>query len=352
MAELVTLSIDGKKFEHWSKVKLTLSMDSYSTLEFSAPFEATRKDFRETFRPFAFRKIEVSVANETMFHGWMVGVHPEVTPEARQVKVTGYALPAVFNDVTAPASALPMEFNKMTLRQIAEAIVALFDVRLYFPDEDGAVFEKATLKKDQKIHAFLSDLAQHRSFVVTNTLDGSLLIWKSIQPGTEASALSRVARLKDREQPCTGVEASFSPQEYFSSITGFARAKHGRPGSAYTTANPWLPNVLRPLSFVLDDIEKGDAPEATRAKLGRMFGNMASYSVDLATWRDANGQIWAPNTTVTLDAPDAMVYRETEFLVRTVTLEQDANSESASLGLVLPGAFSGQVPEALPWDEA
>jgi hypothetical protein len=46
-----------------------------------------------------------------------------------------------------------------------------------------------------------------------------------------------------------------------------------------------------------------------------------------------------------------MVYNEYEFLIRDVTFEQTANSEVARLGLVLPGSFTGEAPEALPWDE-
>jgi len=345
VAEDVTLKIAGRKWEHWADRKIVLSLDSYATLEFVAPFEATRKEFRETFRPFSYKPIEVSVANQTAFRGFMMGIHPEVSAEVRQVKITGYAKPAIFSDVTVPASALPLEFNKLTLNQIANAIAELFDIRVYFPENDRTVFEKQAIKSDQKIHAFLADLAQHRSMLLSNTLDGDLLIWRAVTTGKP------VARLKDHEQPVTSVEPSFDTQEYFSEITGFAPAKRGREGSAHTEKNTWLPDVNRPLSFVLDNIEKGDAPEATLAKLGRMFANAAGYTVGVATWRDPAGNLWAPNTTITLDAPDAMIYRETEFLIRTVTLEQDENSETATLGLVLPGSFSGEIPERLPWDE-
>jgi hypothetical protein len=46
-----------------------------------------------------------------------------------------------------------------------------------------------------------------------------------------------------------------------------------------------------------------------------------------------------------------MIYNESEFLVRDVMLTRGANKKSAALNVVLPGAFSGQVPERLPWDE-
>ena len=82
-----------------------------------------------------------------------------------------------------------------------------------------------------------------------------------------------------------------------------------------------------------------------------MFGAMASYSVALSTWRDPAGNLWAPNTTLKLQAPGAMIYNSYEFIVRSVEFSKDSTSETARLNLVLPGAFSGQIPEALPWDE-
>lgn len=344
--EQVTLAINGKQFVHWADLEIKLSMDSFSSVEFLAPFEHTRKEFRETFRPFTYQEINLDVWNQALFRGHMVGVHPDVTAERRAVKVTGYALPAVFNDCTIPPDALPTEFLNLPLRGIAGLIAEHFDIRVYFPDEDGAYFEKVQLKKDQKVLEFLTELAQHRNVVITNTNDGDLLIWRSVTTGKP------VARLKDHAEPVTAVSAEFSPQEYFSEITGFAPAKKGRPGSRHTAKNPWLPNVLRPLVFSLDQLEKGDAPEAAKAKLGRMFANSLSISVDVATWRDPAGKLWQPNTTVTLYAPDSMVYSEFEFIVRTVTLKQSATETSATLGLVLPGAFSGEAPTALPWDEA
>jgi len=99
------------------------------------------------------------------------------------------------------------------------------------------------------------------------------------------------------------------------------------------------------------DAKSGGLKAAVEAKAGRMIGNAVSYSVQVATWRDPGGDLWAPNTTVKLTAPDAMIYSEYEFLIRSVQLERRRAASVATLDLVLPGAFSGTMPEAMPWDE-
>ena len=46
-----------------------------------------------------------------------------------------------------------------------------------------------------------------------------------------------------------------------------------------------------------------------------------------------------------------MIYREFEFEIRSVVYSKQPSSTSAVLTLAVPGAFSGKIPEALPWDE-
>jgi len=45
-----------------------------------------------------------------------------------------------------------------------------------------------------------------------------------------------------------------------------------------------------------------------------------------------------------------MIYEPYTFVVRSVRFSKDDSSETATLDLVVPGAFNGEVPEALPWD--
>lgn len=346
--EQVSLTIDAASFRFWENLEFKWSIDSYSSISFSAPLEPSSREFRDTFRPFKYQRCEVSVEDRILFVGTIVGVHPTVSPDRKTVEVTAYALPGVLEDCTAPIEILPFEYTDLKLYTIASTLVKPFGFQVYQVDNTGAPFDKIACDSDKKLHEFIADLAQHRNLVVSNTPEGDLLIWASVQPGNP------VARLSGNESPVESVEASFSPQDYHSEITGFAPPKRGRAGSKWTEKNKWLTGVLRPASFKFDKIEKGDAPEATRAAMGRMFAKCVSYTVNLATWRDPHGDLWQPNTTIKLTAPDAMIYTETEFIIREVTLRQDkaSGNESATIGLVLPGAFSGEIPASLPWDEA
>lgn len=351
----VTILIDGREFTEWASVDIDLHLDAFSSVSFNAPFEPEHQDFRDTFRPFSFKPVEVLVRDRSkrgskakrIFNGTLVGVTPETEADKSMASVTCYALPGVLQDCNGPATALPAEFKGVKFEQVAQAVAGAFDLNVVMRADFGGPFEKVKLDAEAKLFDFLSELARQRGGVLSNTEDGDLLCWQSVEPG------SPVARLFDDQPPLSKVTATFNPQDYFSEITGFAETKKNHKGSKYTVKNPRLTGVMRPLSVTLPDLKPSEVPGATRAKLSRMFANMASYALDIATWRDQAGELWAPNTTLKLKAPTAMVYRESEFLVRSVSLHQEAGTSTAAVGVVLPGAFNilGEPPDALPWEE-
>lgn len=278
-----------------------------------------------------------------LFSGTLVDVTPALD-DRRTVAVRCYSLPGVLQDCTAPASALPtLEYDNATLKTVAEGLVRPFGITAKFTAGVGTAFERVACPYDGKIFEFLAKLARDRGLVLSDTPEGALLFQQSMASGRS------VAQLREGESPVLAVRPTFAPQEYYSDVTGVERITVGTRGGAHTEKNPHLPGVVRPFVFTLADTEGADTGTAVRAKLARMFANAIGYSVDLATWRDPAGALWAPNTTITLEAPGAMIYRPYKFLVRRVTLSR-GSGERARLDLILPGTFEGKAPDTLPWD--
>lgn len=344
-ADAITLLIGGREFKNFLDFELTYGLDTYSTLTVTAPFEADRKEFRETFVPFSFKPIEVYLDLDLIFTGTMLTPYPQIEPEAKIVVVPAYAKPAVLGDCSPADSSLPVNFEKVNLRTISEHLTKPFGIPNVFDADPGAAFDKVHVDTEEKVQDFLANLARQRGLVMTDTPEGELLYWQTVTPG------NAVARFVQGQAPFTRMAPTFNPQEYYSEITGYAKPKKKKGGGAkHTEPNPFLSSPLRPRTFKFEDSEKGDAPEATKGQLGRMFGNIVTWELpDLPTWRDPNGSLWAKNTTITATAPDAMIYSEFEFVIRNVTLRKTKDAKTATLQVVLPGAFSGEVPETLPW---
>jgi len=336
--------INGKRFRFWSSFRLTRSIDAMDTLEFTAPFDPDDSNFRDTFKPFTYQSLAVSVGGSPLFTGTLIGVDPSLGPRDQTINVSGYSVPGVLNDCTSPASDFPLEFDDMDLAAIAESLCKPFGIAVSFPDGAGAAFETVESNSVQTVLAFLTGLAKQRGLVISSTPLGVLVFQKSTDAGKPRAILTQ------GEGPMVSVAPSFSPQQYFSHITGLESVLEGTDGSQYTVRNPHLKGALRPVTFKAGDVESGDLKTSVEAKIGRMYANMASYSVVVNTWRDPSGALWEPNTTIRLTAPGAMVYNAYDFIVRSVSLTRDSREEQATLNLVLPGAFSGEQPEFLPWD--
>jgi prophage tail gpP-like protein len=254
-------------------------------------------------------------------------------------------LPGVLNDCTPPASAPDkLEFNKQGLSDIANSLAAPFGLSVEFKADQGAIFERVAIKSDQTVFAFLTELAIQRNLILANDERGKLIVWQSVTVGNP------VARLQQGESPLMSVSPFFSPQEYYSHITGIEPVAVGSQGSQFTVKNPRLLGVTRPLTFIAPDTNDSNIKAAVDAKASRMFGNLVSYSIKVSTWRDSFGNLWQPNTTINLLAPDSMIYNEFEFIIRSVEFQSNSTTKTATLNLVLPGSFSGEIPDNLPWD--
>ncbi len=370
----VGLVISGEKFEHWTEIEITQSIDSFSTATFTAPFEAGRKEFRELFRPFSYRSINVLIDDKVRFTGTMMGIEPRIDANSKSVVCTCYSLPGTLGDCCPPASAFPLEFNGMTLLQIAQQVCTPFGLRAKIADDvpadesdhaftkkkmkrgprggrgkRGNKFQRCALEPGDNALEFLIKLAQQIGLVMGDDEVGNLVFRDS-----DASIGSPVARFVQGEPPLLGMAPEFRPQEYFSEIAAFTPATTKKKGTNFALHNPFTvgTQIIRPHCFKLNDVLDGTAAQAAWTKMGRMLGNAASWAVGgVPAWRDPDGTLWTAGKTVLASAPDAMVYRESEFLIRGVTLKQDAAAYTADFHLVLPGAFSGALPDHLPWEE-
>lgn len=341
-----TLLIDGKRFRFWDKIRIFQQMDSISIVEFSAPFDSTLQDFKNIFKPFSYKAAVVSVGGFPIFTGAMISVLPVVENNQKLINVSCYSKPGVLNDCTAPASLYPLEFKNQGLREISKKLAGPFGVNVIFEDNKDPPFEPTVAcDTDKKILPFLAGLAKQRGLIMSNDSRGNLIIHKSV------STRNPVSKLEQGFSPLLSIAPSFDPQQYYSHITGIDPVSVGLDGSQYTVKNPHIEGVLRPLTFVAPDTEGSNLKSAVEAKMGRMFGNLVSYNIKVSTWRDSNGELWHDNTTILLLAPDAMIYNQYEFTIRTVVFESDEGVKTATLNLVIPESFADKIPESLPWDE-
>lgn len=342
VTDAVSVLIGGQSFVHWTSLSIDMSIDSPGVVNLTAPFDPENKALRALFRPFSYESIRIFINNSLLFTGFLLPPQVSLNKE-RVISVTCYARPAVLNDCTVPISALPVEFNKVSLEDITKTLIEPFGLTSVFLNPPNESFSRQAIAIDEKILPFLVDLSKQAGLIFRSGADGSLEFFKPSSVGTSDIFFeSGVA-------PVLDARVDFAPQEYYSHITGVHSGKPEKPGGTYTLKNPHL-NTVRPFTFIAGDVGSGGIQEAVKVKMSRMFGNAVKYTLEIVGWRGPNGEILEPGCLVSLLAPDIMIYIETQFIISSITFRQDQQEQVASLTLVLPESYSGEVPAILPWD--
>lgn len=343
----MTLTIAGEDFVGWSSVFLSLALDNHPRASFVAPFDSLNLVARRRFKPLSFQPITVAIGRRKVFSGLMLTPELESTPEHEAIQVQCYAPAGVLSDCTVPWASLPMEWRGVKLPAIAKAICDPFGISVVWEGLDqGAPFKKVALKPEASPQQFLAERAKERNRVVSSNESGALVfVDQSLKNPIP------VARLPADLPPISVVKSQWKPQEWYSEITAVAPTKHGRPGGHYTIKNPhYEGDTPRPHTYTVQDAEAGDLKLAAETKLARTFGNVVGWTINnIPGLRDQSGDLFWPGATITTHAPGAYIFTETALTVRNVEMKIEPESLETSLGVVLPGAFNGQVPKVVPW---
>lgn len=341
---LCELLINGQAFRYWSQITITRSLDAVDTCDFAGPVPDSAS-WRLAVRPLSFAPISVLVGGAPLFAGTMLTVSPSVDADGgSMVQVGAYSLPGVLGDCVVPASAYPLQTKGLGLEAIAALLAAPFGVAV---ETEGVIpptpIDRVRIEPDRVVLDYLRELAQPRKVLLASSPTGGLLLRAPPVAGVP------VVTLSEGERPLISASLSTDPQAVYSHLT-CVRSRGRSSGAQHTVANPGLVGVLRPMVAQVDDVTLGELPGAAESLAGRMLAGAVTLTVMVATWRDPQGDLWAPGTTVSVWAPGAMVYEAADWIVREVRLARDEGGDTATLTLVLPGAFSGAFPVLLPWD--
>lgn len=340
----VTIHVDGTLFDRWTAVTLMMSADNVASFAFEANYDPEDGISENTFLPLSFKPVVISVGSEKAFDGTIIDVSFDQDTQKRTVTVSGYSKPGVLQDCNIP-SGDELEFFEQNLEQIAAAVCAPYDIVPSFMDAPGDNFQPfvaATIS--QKIWSFLSRLCEQRSFVMTSDADGNLVFQKEAEDNTI------FAQLEVGVPPVLGVASAYNPQEIYSTVTASGPVVIGDQPASFTVENPLVGDVFRAHVFEVRDAFGSELEVAANSRAGRMYGDAASISVSASSWRNSAGNMWQANKLVTLLAPEINVRTRYTFLIRNVTFEKTRDGgNQAILDLIFPGAFSGRLPETLPW---
>lgn len=343
----VTVKIQGQKFAFFSSFSLTQEIDSFDTFNFNAPFNPDELIYREAFRPFSYKPCEVYYGSDLLFNGTLLAPASASTPEINPLSISGYPKCGVLNDCTLSISKYPMEFNDQDLQQITDSIISDYGISSDFQSSAGNKFKKVALDPSKDVLRFIIELAAQRGLLVSNNSNGDLLFWQ-----TRNEAIT--ATLEEGETPFISCVPNFNPQQFYSHVTGIMPAKQGISSEKHTVENNFLINkgITRHYNFTLSDVAKQDLQNSVKIKAGKMFADAMQWTLTVWGHRNKDGNLYEKNTFISVKAPRAMIYQDTKFLIKSLTMTRDENGgDSTTMSIVLPESYSGSIPTTFPFEE-
>ncbi|MCL2381357.1 MAG: LysM peptidoglycan-binding domain-containing protein [Treponema sp.] len=342
----VSIKIDGKNFTGFTSYELTLSYDSFDTFSFQAPYSNAMKELQTAITPFTFKPCEIYYDGALILRGNLLTPDPELTGVSGEITLQGYPVCGILNDCAVPPTNYPLQVMGINMRGIAEAACEPYNIPVIFDGDIGPEFTEVSIEPTEKIMSFLTKLAKQRNLLFTNTPRGELLFFtpkdkKAFVFFTEGTL------------PMLSLTSKFTAQEFYSHITGFSKTAAEYPSFSYTLENRYLINkgIMRHHSIIVDDAENlSDLQNAVEAYGGRMFADCVSYELECDTHHNNDGGRFQKGMTVCIHAPTAMITRETNFTARKITFTRTTEGKKSKINLVLPGSFTGNLPEVFPWE--
>ena len=252
----------------------------------------------------------------------------------------------VLNDCNVPPAKYPTQYKGLTVKQIADELAQAYSVEVGIQGNAGASFEKVACEPSESILSFLTKLLKQRDLLFTNDEKGNLLFFTAKE---QKAAISFI----EGEAPLLSITPKFNAQGFYSHLTGFTKTDKENDSLSYTFKNKYLINkgVMRYKSMIIDDAKtQNDLEKAVNTQAGKMFADCVSYELTCEGHILIDNRLCKKGLFVCVKAPKAMIRRETNFIARNIKMIRTGDQKTTQLSLVLPGSYTGKIPEVMPWE--
>jgi prophage tail gpP-like protein len=337
MTSPLSIRINGEEFSDWLSFSCT-----FDTEAAASTFEAEVSQrwqtgfsgfFAGEFRIQAGSMVEVYADGELIITG-IVDVHTAtLSATDHTVQLGGRSTTGALVDssIIHPT----YMWRDKSIIEIATEICAPFGIPVSGIDIDGQLDRLKTFKVDSNASAFdaLTDLANRAGFIIQPTATGGLEFARSGQ-----------TRLGLQLTAYTDVSVTWDFTDRHSEFIASGQKENPtaeKPKSAAQVAASIRDEAI--LSYrpkivpVAGNVSQDDALTAAAWARSRSIANALTASATVTGIRDANGNLWRPNTRIWFTSPQLSV--DTELLIKSVTYRFDSGGIVTDLSMTHPNAY-------------
>lgn len=339
--DIVRLIINGRDFSGWTAATISMSIDNAAdAFSLTAPFDPSDPAVKAAFVPRKYQDVQVLIGDDVVLTGRVEKVAPHSGPDGRTLNVQGRSLTGQLVDCSIDGE---LEFSGLTLAAIARKLARPFGVSVR-ADADTPAIEIASAKFGQSPYDFMASLAGPRNMLLNSSYEGQLVI-------TDGKALAirdPIATIIEGRPPFISCDPDFDSTACFS----YYKVSSQQDGFSDVPGKVTDSTIARYRPRLIEQDDAGTDPRLAAAwERSKAFADSMTVGVQISGWRRPDGKRWAERQLITLQAPGAMLSRESKWLIAGVShkLSND-DAKVTDLRLIIPETYAGTIPKVLPWD--
>lgn len=339
----VVLTVNGKRFEWWESVSITMKLLSI-TREFSVGYTRNLRNGEGLLEglPKVGQEVEFSIGGDVLATGYVTKADQSYNATSVNMSVSGASKTIDLVQCTLPITA-KHQYKSIDVVDFVQSIAGEYGITVSNPI-DFHQKSTQTLTPTKKLGGVIQDIANQFSILITDDERGNLVITSIGQKGLTAEGLqtgknilegSRNVDAKDVYSTYTVVgQASNSASE--KAVTAFQNKASSSQGG------------VRKREIVVN--QSGDASLDLMQRKATLLKNHSVASAEtfeytVQGWRQSNGALWEPNYLVRV-TDDILGVDET-LVIDEVTLKKDNGGTTTVLHCVRPESLvSTEVPDA------
>jgi prophage tail gpP-like protein len=335
--------IKVRTIEYFNSVKMNLSFDAIaSSFSFDFYFDPNNEDHAELACVSHYHEAIIEHEGQQILQGFILSQTFTDSSEKKLSQFSGYSRSGVLEDCQIPPELYPLQYNGLSLRQIAEKLLKPFSIGikidLEVEEKMNIKYAETTVEPTTTIKEYLTTLAAQRNIILSHDEFGNLLFTKL---NTKTLPIFNV------DEGLIGYEMSlsFGGQPMHSHITVMKQADSDSDNAGeYTIKNPFVPvaHVYRPKVVIQSSGNDNDTKEVAENALAAELKNIV-LTISIDRW-EIDGQFIRPNSMISVLNKELYIYKRTKFFIESISYEGDSEGQRATLICVLPCCYDGSTP--------
>lgn len=320
------LIIEDKEYKGFIQYSINLA---FNTIAGSFSFDFQR-DIYDLFLEYPDCEIRED-DDKLILTGTLLAPNLSVTDRPEIIQAIGYSRTGILEDCTIPISSYPLQFDNLSLAQIADKLLDPFGLKW---ESSGGVdsdmnksYKKINSGPGTPVKQFLQQLSSQRNIYLSYTPEGKVLFTRFVPDETLPSGYI------DENQPgVNNIKLSINSQSLHSSITVIKQASKDNPDGGQATVNNPYVSKFRPKIKILNT---GDIFDVEKAARNELSSELSNIKVTFNTTKK-----YLPGQTVDVTAPKIKLINERLFIESVNIAGNNKNEDNYSVTCTLLNAYA------------